>query len=135
MISTKEVEQSSGPKASRRRTTIVAKNKKRQSGTAVAEPETATESDGSQPVEATVDSPGGRRLPHVEPEQFKALRDELKMSNKDMAAAIGRTLARVSELTTSQGASIETWNRVEKQMRDWREQNPIGADGTEPSES
>lgn len=105
----------------------MSKNKaKRQTTSAVAEPETEESQDAEQAVEASVDGPG-RRLPHVEPAQFAALRDELGMSNKEVAEAIGRTLARVSELTHSQGASIQTWERFETDVRAWREANPKGA--------
>lgn len=81
-----------------------------------AEPEAIEEGETASP---------GRRLPHVPPEQFAALRDELKMSNKEVAQAIDRTVARVSELTYSQGASIQTWERYEADVRAWREANPI----------
>lgn len=111
------------------------KNKQRSGSTAaVAEPETETNEDETPTVEATADA-GGRRLPHVEPTQFAALRDELKMSNKQVAEAIGRTLARVSELTYSQGASIQTWERFEKDVRAWREEHPATSDDQEGNET
>lgn len=57
------------------------------------------------------------KLQHIEPSQFAELRDELGFSNKDVAAAIGRTLSRVSELTHSQGASIRVWESYEAALR------------------
>lgn len=41
----------------------------------------------------------------IAPAEFAAVRDGLHPSNKEVAAAIGKSMSRVSELTTSQGAS------------------------------
>ena len=59
------------------------------------------------------------RYVKVDPSEFKALRDELGLSNKECAAAISRTLARVSELTNSKGASMEVYERVSTQWREF----------------
>lgn len=59
------------------------------------------------------------RLEHVPPERFKALQTELGLSNKQVAAAIGRTLSRVSELTHSKGASINIYNAFETALRNY----------------
>lgn len=77
-------------------------------------------------------STGRARLEHVDPTQFAALRDELGLSNKQVAEAIGRTLSRVSELTKSQGASINTWQAYEQSLRSYAENMPAA---TEDSES
>lgn len=90
------------------------------------------------PVEETVEqttpaqSAGRARLEHIEPAQFAALRDELGLSNKQVAEAIGRTLSRVSELTNSQGASINTWTSYEQSLREYAANMPKAeeADGS-----
>lgn len=61
---------------------------------------------------------------HAEPALFAALRDELGMTNKELAAAsaeagLGSTLSRMTELTHSKGASMAMFQRVEKAWRSW----------------
>lgn len=64
-----------------------------------------------------------RHLP-VDPSAFAAIRDELGLSNKQTAEAIGRTLSRVSELTKTKGASMQVLERFETDLRAWAEAHP-----------
>lgn len=118
------------------------KRSRRASGAAVAEPETDSQdiasedvADAGSVIESDQEATPGRRLPHVDAKQFAALRDELKLSNKQVAEAIGRTLARVSELTYSQGASIQTWERYEKEVREYAANLPAKGEATTEEES
>lgn len=53
----------------------------------------------------------------VEPTEFLKLKQELGLTNKECADAIGRTVSRVSELTHSKGASRLVYERVEPAWR------------------
>lgn len=86
------------------------------------ETETKSESQVGEPMDLTP----GRTREHIEPAQFAALRDELGLTNKEFALAIDRTPARVSELTYSKGASIDTWEWVEKAVREYADSHPRG---------
>ncbi len=69
------------------------------------------------------------KLEHVEPAAFKAVRDELGMSNKEVAAALeaagmGCTLSRVTELTHSKGSSSRLFEQFKAALASWRESHP-----------
>lgn len=95
------------------------------SASAVATTEPQVETAEQTATETQAETPASRRRIHVDPSEFMALKNELQMSNKEIAQAIERTLARVSELTVSKGASVEIFERYEQAVRSWREANPI----------
>ena len=57
----------------------------------------------------------------VEPTEFLKLKQELGLTNKECADAIGRTVSRVSELTHSKGASRAIYETVEPKWRAFAE--------------
>jgi hypothetical protein len=66
---------------------------------------------------------------HVEPAVFKAYRDEMAMTNKQVSAALeaagmGHSLSRVTELTHSKGAAASTFEQFKTAMTAWRLANP-----------
>ncbi len=69
------------------------------------------------------------KLEHVDPAQFKAVRDELGFSNKEVsealaAAGVGSTLSRVTELTHSKGGSSRLFEQFKAILAAWRESHP-----------
>lgn len=82
---------------------------------------------------AVADEPAPPEKPRVQekapPERFRELRDELAMTNKECAAAseaagLGHTLSRMTELTSSKGATVAMFAQVEAAWRAWRAENP-----------
>jgi hypothetical protein len=66
---------------------------------------------------------------HVEPAQFAAVRDRLGLSNKEVSAALlaagmGNTLSRVTELTHSKGGSATLLGKYTEALETWRAANP-----------
>ncbi len=79
-----------------------------------------------QPVEeqvAEAKAPREKRE-HVEPARFAQVLADLGLSRKEAAAAIGRSLSRISELTHSQGASITTYEAFVKACTEYAEAHP-----------
>lgn len=68
-----------------------------------------------------------QRYMHVDPSEFLAVKQELGLSSKECAAAIGRTLSRVSELTKSKGASRAIYENWVAQLNAFRASNPVQA--------
>jgi hypothetical protein len=115
------VDQTGGQSMARRKNTETVAPKRRGRPSKASAVTTA-----EAPAEATEEeaTPNLRNI-KIGPEQFAALKNELQMSNKEVAEAIGRTLARVSELTHSKGASAAIYESFETAVRAWREANPI----------
>lgn len=70
------------------------------------------------------------RLEQVAPEQFKALRDELGLTNKqcaeaNLAAGLGSTLSRITELTHSKGSTIRIYEKVEQAWRSYAKKHKV----------
>lgn len=81
-----------------------------------------TQSDADM-VTITVPRDFLRYLP-VEPSAFKAEVAARGLTSKDVAAAIGRTLSRVSELTHSKGASRLIFEDFVTKLDAWVEAHP-----------
>lgn len=65
------------------------------------------------------------RFVHVDPSEFLKVKTELGLSSKECAAAIGRTLSRVSELTKSKGSSRAIYESWVENLTKYRAEHPI----------